>query len=374
MSYTITPAIGYRIADVLVDGVSVGAMTSYNFINVTSNHTISANFAINTNAYTITATAGANGSIAPAGVSTVNHGGIKNYTITPATGYHIADVLVDGVSVRAVTNYSFINVTSNHTISASFVTNINAYTITATAGANGSIAPLGVSNVNHGGSMNYTITPATGYSVADVLVDGVSVGEVTSYNFINVTSNHTITASFTNIYTYTITATAGVNGSIAPAGSTTVNFCSSQNYTITPNVNYGITDVLVDNVLVGNVTSYSFTNVKANHTISASFSVLGETRILVNGWALVSVPRYQSDYRSDIVFAGNDLNMYSYSTRKYDDYDVASILTLGQGFWVHYKNPTIVIIRGPETGPLTVTADTNGWVLLGSRVTPVEIS
>ena len=45
----------------LVDGGSVGAVTSYTFTNVTANHTIAASFAINT--YTITATAGANGSI-----------------------------------------------------------------------------------------------------------------------------------------------------------------------------------------------------------------------------------------------------------------------------------------------------------------------
>ena len=53
------------MADVLVDGVSVGAVTSYTFTNVTANHTIAASFAINT--YTITATAGANGTIEPAG-------------------------------------------------------------------------------------------------------------------------------------------------------------------------------------------------------------------------------------------------------------------------------------------------------------------
>src|SRR5437899_3108174 len=65
------------------------------------------------------------------------------------------------------------------------------------------------------------------YNVADVLVDGVSVGAVTSYTFNSVAANQTIDASFT-IDTYTITASAGANGAIAPPGVTTINYGGSQ--------------------------------------------------------------------------------------------------------------------------------------------------
>ena len=109
---------------------SVGAVGSYNFTNVTATHTIAASFAINT--YAITPSAGANGSISPSGVQTVNHGGSQAFTITPSTGYHVADVLVDGVSVGAVGSYNFTNVQATHTIAASFA--INTYTITPSAG------------------------------------------------------------------------------------------------------------------------------------------------------------------------------------------------------------------------------------------------
>ena len=70
---------------------------------------------------------------------TVNHGASQTFTITPDTNYHVADVLVDGASVGAVTSYTFTNVTANHTIAASFA--IDTHTITATAGANGTISP-----------------------------------------------------------------------------------------------------------------------------------------------------------------------------------------------------------------------------------------
>jgi len=73
--------------------------------------------------YTITATAGANGSISPNGAVTVNHGGNQQFTITPNTGYHIDDVMVDGSSVGAVSGYTFNNVTAGHTITASFAYN-----------------------------------------------------------------------------------------------------------------------------------------------------------------------------------------------------------------------------------------------------------
>jgi len=71
--------------------------------------------------FTITATAGANGSISPSGVVTVSSGAGKTFTITANAGYQIADVLVDGSSVGAVSSYTFTNVTADHTISASFV-------------------------------------------------------------------------------------------------------------------------------------------------------------------------------------------------------------------------------------------------------------
>ena len=144
--------------------------------------------------YTITSSAGANGSIAPLGATVVKPGANQGYTITPSGSYHIADVLVDGVSVGAVASYTFNNVQASHTISASFA--INTYNIVATQGANGSVAPPGTTIVNSGSNQAYTITASGGYYITDVVVDGGSVGAMDSYTFMNVTANHTITASF----------------------------------------------------------------------------------------------------------------------------------------------------------------------------------
>jgi subtilisin-like proprotein convertase family protein len=78
-----------------------------------------------------------------------------------------------------------------------FGTTANVNTITASAGTGGTIVPVGSVAVGQGWDQDFTITPSSGYSVADVLVDGTSVGAQTSYTFTNVTADHTIAASFT---------------------------------------------------------------------------------------------------------------------------------------------------------------------------------
>jgi hypothetical protein len=117
-TYTITPNAGYQVQDVLVDGISQGAITSYTFENVTNSHTITASFW--PAAFTITASLNGSGSITPAGTTTVNRGGSQTYTMTPDTGYLVSYVVVDGRNVGAPTSYTFTNVTWNHTIKAYF--------------------------------------------------------------------------------------------------------------------------------------------------------------------------------------------------------------------------------------------------------------
>jgi len=203
-TFTITPNTGYNVSDVKVDGTSVGAVTSYTFNNVSAAHTISATFAKKT--YKITTTAGTGGSISPSNPN-VEHGTNKAFTITPNAGYQISDVKVDGTSVGAVSSYTFSNVTATHTIAATFA--LKTYTITATAGSHGSISPASAS-VTHGGSQTFTITPATGYNIEDVKVDGVSVGAVSNYTFSNVTAAHTISATFVSAQTQPYITSAAI--------------------------------------------------------------------------------------------------------------------------------------------------------------------
>lgn len=69
-----------------------------------------------------------------------------------------------------------------------------------------------------------------------------------------------------------ITAKAGANGTITPSGSVTVKAGADQAFAIQPNSGYTVSKVLVDGTDVGAVTSYTFKNVTANHTIEAVFA------------------------------------------------------------------------------------------------------
>ena len=71
------------------------------------------------------------------------------------------------------------------------------YAITASAESSGSISPSGVTSVPRGSNRTFTITAHKGYHIADVLVDGKSVGARSRYAFENVAANHTISALYT---------------------------------------------------------------------------------------------------------------------------------------------------------------------------------
>ncbi|MEN6438167.1 MAG: REJ domain-containing protein, partial [Syntrophobacter sp.] len=269
-TFAITADTNYKVSDVKVDGTSVGAVSSYTFATVTANHTITASF--EPTAFTITASvSGSGGTISPSGSVSVTSGSSKTFTITPAANFKIYDVMVNGTSVGAVSSYTISNITANQTITAQF--QATGYTITASVVGNGTISPSGVVSVTAGANKIFYIMPAVNNKIADVQVDGVSVGAVTSYKFRSVTANHTITATFKSLV-YTITASAQGNGTISPSGSTTATKGSRKSFTIAPAVSCKILDVQVDGVSVGAVSSYTFRNISANHSILAVFSSL----------------------------------------------------------------------------------------------------
>ena len=170
-------------------------------VNVNQPRNVNASFEL---VYTITPTATAGGFIAPNTVQTVLLNGSKTFNITANPNHHIVDVLVDGVSQGAIGQYTFNNVTADHTIFAIFA--IDTHTITATAGPGGTIAPSGPVVINHSGSLMFDIAPAANHHIVDVVVNGVThLGAVNSYTFNNVTADQSIAATF-GIDQHTVTA------------------------------------------------------------------------------------------------------------------------------------------------------------------------
>ena len=236
-------------------------------ITVNGNNAVTAVFVFNQ--YMIFASAGAGGSITPPGIKIVDYGGGQIYNITASIGYYIVDVSVNDTSVGPVASYTVSNVTGDTTIAASFA--MNPLTINSWAGSHGSINPNGAVAVAYGIDQTFTFSPDPGYHIADVTADGTSIGAVASYLFTNVTVNHNISVSF-EIDTYIITAIAGSHGAINPVGTVVVDWNSTQSFTVKPDNNYHIVDVVIDGVSFGAVTSYTFVGVAANHNITAAFA------------------------------------------------------------------------------------------------------
>ena len=195
--YTVTPHEGYHTVDVVADDTSLGAVPDVTFSSVAEAHTLSATFAIDT--YTITPSvvggAAGHGTISPATPRSVDWHSAPTFTFAPEEGYEVDAVRVDGtpVGMTGPDRYTFPAVAEAHTISVSFKP--LTFVITVTAGEHGNVTP-GTGSVGWGSTPEYAIAPDEGYRVADVLVDGSSVGAVTGYRFAAVTAAHTFAANF----------------------------------------------------------------------------------------------------------------------------------------------------------------------------------
>ena len=214
--------------------------------------------------FTVTASAGAGGSISPT-TTNVTPGGTASFTLTPATGYHIAGVTGCGGTLSGST-YTTGAVNAACAVSATFA--INTYTVTAEAGTGGSIDP-GSASVEHGATASFTVAPAAGYSLVGVSgCGGTLVG--TTFTTGAVTGACTVSASF-SLNSYPVSASAGVGGSISPT-SATVSHGATTDFLVTPDTGYSIGSVTgCDGALTDN--SYTTGAIGGACAVTATFTL-----------------------------------------------------------------------------------------------------
>jgi hypothetical protein len=215
------------------------------------------------NTYTLTYTAGAHGTITGTSPQTVDSGASGAEVIAvPSAGYHFTA----WSDASSTANRTDTNVIADVTVTANFA--IDTFTLTYTAGAHGTITGTSPQTVDSGASGAEVIAvPSAGYHFT-AWSDASTTPNRTDTN---VLSDVTVTANFA-IDTHIVTSSTGAHGSISPLGVTSVDDGADQSFTITPDANYHVLDVLVDSVSVGGaVTSYSFANVTANHTIAVTY-------------------------------------------------------------------------------------------------------
>ena len=262
---TATPEAGYHFTNWGGDASGTANQVA---ITMNRNKSVTADFAINT--YIIDAPgAGIGRTISPSGDIPVNHGGSQKFTVTFDPGYVFFWATVDGqhVTLDADNSYTFTNVTANHNFIVmptwSFNLAISATNGTVTKNPDNAFYILN-------DVVTLTAIPNAGYHFTNW---GGDLSGTTNPATITINGNKSVTANFA-INTYTITAGAGTDGTISPSGSVSVNSGDSQKFTVTANPEYSLNQVLVDGaaVTLAADSSYTFTNVTANHTITASFT------------------------------------------------------------------------------------------------------
>lgn len=268
-----TPDEGYHVSQILVDGEAVEVADSYQFVNVQENHDVVVSFAINQ--YTLTATSNVEACTITPTQTTANYGDTVVYTINVAEGYSLVNVMDNGSEVAVENNtFSIENVNANHVINANF--EVNTYVVTVNQPDHAVITP-GTQTVAYDATPSYVIVPQAGYEVVsvtagnevlDVTLDDNGVGYFTlSPVHANLEINAVVAQE---TYTISVLPSQG-QGTVSPATNQTVTYGSNKTFTFAPATHYVIGDIIVDGVSKGALTSYTFVNVVANHTIQAVF-------------------------------------------------------------------------------------------------------
>jgi hypothetical protein len=201
-AFTLSPALGYSISSP-IGGTCGGSLSGTTFTTgaVTGDCTVSVTFTINT--FTVTLGVGSGGSISPSTPQTVNYGSTKTFTITPNSGYSIMSPIGGTCGGNLVGNtYTTSAVTSNCTVSVTFIVNTPAVPtgFTATANSCGNT------------SLNLSWDAAARANNYKVYRDGILVYNNSGLSFTD--TGLTLGAT----YPYTITA-SNAGGTSAPAAT-----------------------------------------------------------------------------------------------------------------------------------------------------------
>jgi hypothetical protein len=271
-TFAIAAVVNHHIADVMVDGLSMGATNAWTFTNVTNNHTIAATFAIDTCQLVVES---AQGGAVPTGTNVYDYGtdvacGVGNSPVDRWTTQYVCrgwagtgSVPIDGAGTNL-----WVHLTNDSTLVWRWQTQ---YWLTTTNGQGG--RAIGAAGWLDAGSTGEVEAVAdTGYHF--VVWTGNVPAEKTNDNPLALTMDQAriVTAQFAPD-ACTITASAGPGGTIAPSGMVAVSYGSDASFMIAAAANHHVGDVVVDGVSVGVTNAWTFANITNDHTIAATFAI-----------------------------------------------------------------------------------------------------
>ena len=260
-TFNITPNAGFCIQSVLVDGVNVGAVATFTFTNVTTVHTINV---------TYIASVTPSVSISTASTTVCNNNSVAFNAVGISGG--ASPVFNWFKNTTAIGSSTTINLAAgsiaNGDIIKCVLTANNACQSSTTANSN---------NINM--AVKQVTTSTTNTSICQSQLpfnfNGLvftNTGTKTAHLTNSAGCDSAATLNLTVKNNFTITATAGSNGNISPSGVSTICEGNNLTYNFAANTGFFISYVLVDGVSQGNVTSFTFANVAATHTIWVGFT------------------------------------------------------------------------------------------------------
>jgi len=287
---TATPATGSTF------GGWSGACTGSGSCTVTMDLLKSVTATFTLNIYTVTASAGSNGSISPSGNVAANHGTAATFSVTPNAGY-TANVGGTCGGTLSGNTYTSNAITGDCTVTASFILNTYALTVAVNGSGSGTVTGAGIScpgdcseTLDHGSVIALTATASTSSTFNGW--SGACSG--TGSCSITMDSAKSVSATFT-LNSYTVTPGAGANGSISPATAQTISHGATTTFTVTPSAGYSASvGGTCGGSLAGNL--YTTAAIIGNCTVDAVFTfipvapdapVIG-TAIAGNGQATVN--------------------------------------------------------------------------------------
>ncbi|MDZ7791139.1 MAG: M36 family metallopeptidase [Xanthomonadales bacterium] len=169
-SFAVEPDAGYEVASVSGDTCTPSEVGGGNWTaaGVTQACSVTANFQPVVVDYTVTASVDSGqGSITPPSQS-VSDGGTANFTVTPDTGWSVGSVTGDTCTPVDAGGGSWTAGSITEACSVTAVFQINQYSVTPSAGSGGVIAPSSPQVVDHGDSLQFSVTPEPGYAIESV--------------------------------------------------------------------------------------------------------------------------------------------------------------------------------------------------------------
>lgn len=232
------------------------------------------------------------------GGGTVKEGGSVVISATPNEGFTFDGWKLNGDRVSQDSRYTVNNIRGDMTYVAEFKRIICRINVNVND-SNGGTATES-RDINYGDSMTLEASAKEGYQFDGWTENGKTVSKDSRMPLDRVTESRTFTAVFSKKNeqpkTYTITATASSeNGTITPAGKSTVKEGEAILYTMTPKAGYAVSNVYVDGKSVGWMNSFNFTDVRENHTISVDFA---ESAVKDKNGATTEKPA-QTDKKAD---------------------------------------------------------------------------